>query len=116
MKKNSQGIWIAAAAVVGVGALGIWGYEVWFAATVISPGTMQVPTPGSGNIAFALPAGAQSWAVAGYTSLTGTNVALTVPSSPTTHLQVTGAVQGGIVAISWVDSTGTTQATSVTFT
>jgi hypothetical protein len=116
MKKNSQGIWIAAAAVVGVGALGIWGYEAWFAATTISPGTMTVATPSSGNIAFALPAGAQSWTLAGYTSLTGTNVSLTVPTSPTTHLQVTGAVKGGIVAISWVDSTGTTQATSVTFT
>ena len=116
MKKSSSHSWIAALAVVAVGAAGIWGYETFYAATTLSPGAITMPTPASGSVSLALPAGAQSWTLAGYTALSaGTATVLTVPTSPGTHLQA-NVQKGGIIAVTWVDSTGATQASSISFT
>jgi hypothetical protein len=116
MKKNTGAIWLAALAVVAVGAGGIWAYETWYAATTINPGAISMVTPSGGTATLALPAGAQSWTSATLVSLAGaTATQPAVPTSPGTHLQV--AVQkGAVLTITWVDSAGTVQISIITFT
>jgi hypothetical protein len=115
MKKNSQHIWLAILGVAAVGGAGIWAYEKFYAATTIAPGAVSMTTPSNGTVALALPSGAKGWTSAAVVSVAGaTATAPAVPTAPTTHLQL--SVQKGAVAtILWVDSTGATQTSVISF-
>lgn len=113
MKKNTGHIWLAALGVLGVGALGIWGYEAFYAATTISAGAYTMPTPGSGNITLALPSGSQSWSTVNYIG-NGGATAPTVPTAPGNHLSL-GVVKNSVLTIGWIDSAGTPQVSIITF-
>lgn len=104
---------LAALAVVAVGAGGVYAYERWMAATIIAPGAVSLPVPSSGTATLALPRGAKSWTTVNVIS-TGGATQPQAPASPTTHLQVP-AVKGEVVTITWVDSTGSTEVSIITF-
>ena len=115
MKKSATHIWMTAVAIIAVGAGGVYAYEKWYAATTLNPGAYGIATPSGGNIVFALPNGATSWTTARLIG-NGAAVNVTVPTSPTNHLQVTGVGKGSVITIAWNDAKGAVNISIVTFT
>jgi hypothetical protein len=103
--------------VLAAAAAGVWGYEKFYAATTVAPGVQSVPTPSSGKANLALPSGAKSWTSASFLSVAGgTATAPAVPTTPTTHLSLTGVIKGSSASVTYVDSNGATQIAIVNFT
>jgi hypothetical protein len=103
---------VGGAAVAAVGAYFIYEHETANPVT-LAPGTITGTVPSNGTSTFELPSGAQSWTTAAQTSTAGTTT-LQVPSSASSGLK-TATPHGSSFAFTWVDSTGSTQATTVTF-
>ena len=114
MKKKHHTL-LAAVAVLAVGGAGVYAYEKWYAATTISPGAYGVPTPSSGHITFALPSAAKGWASVNLIG-NGSASSPAAPTSPTTHLQLTGVVKGAVATIAWTDANGAPAVSIISFT
>lgn len=109
------GILGAAAAALGVGAYFVYEHET-ANPLVLAPGVIagSVPAHG-GSTTFTLPSGAKNWVTASTASTAApVPASLAIPSSPTTGIKVP-TPSGSTFAFTWVDSTGATQASSVTF-
>lgn len=123
MKKKSHALLWTAAIAAGAFAA----YEYFFAsahvpagytAIAVHPGVTSpnIPTPGNGQIAFTLPTGAKGWTLANRglgASAAPTSIAL--PSSTSSPLLVTSVTNGTVIAVSWTDANGASQAAFFSF-
>jgi hypothetical protein len=99
---------LLAAGVIGGG--GYWWYKRGNPSVTVVPGTMTTTAKVGGTVTLKLPAGA-SWLLVGNGSATAGGAAVASGNAP---YAVTSVTNGEVIAASWKDASGSTQATSIT--
>lgn len=104
---------LLAAGLIGGG--GYWWYKKGNPSITVMPGTQSVTAKVGGTVTLVLPAGAK-WLLVG-TANVGANATASINVAQTTSpYAVTNVTNGELITVSYTDSTGATQAATISVT